>query len=435
MAERTRLAAAGFFLALTLAVVPALLPVRFAGATVAQSAEAVRPLVQLKGGLLTGPAASHPEIMPEGVLQAAISQVAPRSHSVAQGETLWKISHDAGITVQALAAANRLMLGTTLQPGQVLMIPPFDPASVRPPQFTHDVEAGETLWGISRDTGVRVEALAAANHLSVDAVLHPGQTLVVPAPEGTAPVLSIERARGRDRALSGRPGAQVGFAFRALAADARSLEQPSEGLLTSRFGWRTHPIFGTREFHTGVDIANRIGTPIRAAESGIVRFVGWMGGYGRLIVVAHANGLETSYSHLSSMLVGLGQRVVRGDLLGRMGNSGWSTGPHLFFEVRRNGVPLDPLPFLGGQRALLVQAADPDVATVRPAARQSPPPARKPAAASPKPAAIPPTAVSTAPAETDGPAAAPPSKEHRVVTDAVTETSPATPPQTAAPPH
>src|SRR5262249_59598912 len=131
-----------------------------------------------------------------------------------------------------------------------------------------------------------------------------------------------------------------------------------------------------REFHTGLDIANRIGTPIRAAESGMVRFVGWMGGYGRLIVVAHANGFETSYSHLSSMLVALGQRVMRGDLLGRMGNSGWSTGPHLFFEVRRNGVPLDPLPFLGGQRGLLVHAADPDAATVRPAVRPSLPPAR-----------------------------------------------------------
>lgn len=434
MAERTRLAAAGFFLALTLAVVPALLPARFAGATVAQSAEAARPFVRLKGGPLTEPATSHPEVMPEGVLQAAISNVTPRSHSVAQGETLWMISQDAGITVQALAAANRLMLGTTLQPGQVLMIPPFDPAPGRPPRFTHHVEVGETLWGISRDTGVGVEALAAANHLSMNAVLHPGQTLVVPAAGEAAPALSTEQARGRDRALSGRTAARVRFGFRALASDARSLEQPSAGLLTSRFGWRMHPIFGTREFHTGVDIANHIGTPIRAAESGIVRFVGWMGGYGRLIVVAHANGLETSYSHLSSMLVGLGQRVARGDLLGRMGNSGWSTGPHLFFEVRRNGVPLDPLPFLGGQTALRIQAADPDAATVRPAARQSSAPARKPVPALPKPAAVSPGAVSTAPAETDGPASAP-SKEHRVATDVVTETPPATPTQPAAPPQ
>jgi len=419
MAERTRLAAAGLFLALTLAAVPALLPVGLAGAGTTQRAEAAaRPLVQLRGGPLTAPLASQPELVPEGLLQAAVSQAAPRAHTVAQGETLWKISSDAGISVKVLAAANHLTLGTTLRPGQVLTIPPSDLAPARAPQLTHEVAAGETLWGISRASGVRVEALAAANHLSLDAVLHRGQTLVVPAQEDAVPSLSIEPPRNHNRVPSGRTGAHVASAFRSLAADLRSLAQPSEGLITSRFGWRTHPIFGTREFHTGVDIANRIGTPIRAAESGIVRFVGWMGGYGRLIVVTHGNGLETSYSHLSSMLVALGQRVVRGDVLGHMGNSGWSTGPHLLFEVRRDGVPLDPMPFLQVRGGTLVQAPDLDVAIARPTDRPAVPPSTKPAPVSPP-------VVSAVPAAA-GPAATPPSsKEHRVVT----ETSPATPPR------
>jgi murein DD-endopeptidase MepM/ murein hydrolase activator NlpD len=409
MADRTRLAAAGLFLALALAAVPALLPVRLAGVGIIHRAEAVRPLVHLRRGPLTAPLASQPELVPEGVLQVAISQVAPRSHTVAPGETLWRISSDTGISVQALAAANHLTLGTTLHPGQVLTVPPLDPASPQPPQLTHEVEAGETLWGISRASGVRVEALAAGNHLSLDAVLHPGQTLVIPAQEDAGPSLSIALARTRHRVPAGT-GAQVASAFRSLAADVRSLAQPTEGLITSRFGWRTHPIFGTREFHTGLDIANRIGTPIRAAESGVVRFVGWMSGYGRLIIVAHANGLETSYSHLSSMLVALGQRVVRGDVLGHMGNTGWSTGSHLLFEVRRNGVPLDPIPFLQGRSGTLVQAADLEVATARPTHRPAVPPSTKPAPAS------------------GGPAAAPPSStEHPVVTELVTQTLPDTP--------
>jgi murein DD-endopeptidase MepM/ murein hydrolase activator NlpD len=433
MADRTRLAAAGFFLALTLAAVPALLPVRYAGAAGTPRAETIRPVVQLRGGVLAAPAESQPELLADGVLQAAISRPAPRSHSVASGETLWKISSEAGISVEAVTAANHLVPGATLHPGQVLMLPPSDPDVARAPQATHEVTAGETLWGISRASGVRVEALAAANHFPPDGVLHLGQRLVMPAPDRAAPWLSTPTRNG-DHALFRRPRVQDQSVAPAAALETRLLARPAEGLITSRFGWRTHPIFGTREFHTGLDIANHLGTPIRAAESGIVRFVGWMGGYGRLIIVAHANGLETSYSHLSSMLVALGQRVVRGDLLGRMGNSGWSTGPHLLFEVRRNGVPIDPLQFLRERRELLGQAPGSAGSTVRPAAGPSVRPtvasSPKPAAASskhvaavPKPAAVSSQAGSPVVASADEPPAAA-SEEHRVVTDAVTDTQP-----------
>jgi len=121
---------------------------------------------------------------------------------------------------------------------------------------------------------------------------------------------------------------------------------PSRGIVTSRFGWRVHPIFGGREFHTGVDIATRYGSPVVAARAGVVRFVGWKSGYGRIIVIAHGGGIETAYSHLSAALVNPGQRVAQGQMIGRIGSSGWSTGPHLFFEVRRNGVPMDPARYL-----------------------------------------------------------------------------------------
>jgi murein DD-endopeptidase MepM/ murein hydrolase activator NlpD len=434
MADRARLAAAGFFLALTLAAVPALLPVRFAGASGAPRTETARPLVQLRGGSLGAPVASEPEPLPASVLPAAVPEEAARSRSVAPGDTLWKISSEAGISVEALAAANHLTLNATLHPGQMLTIPTLEPAIARAPQATHEIVAGDTLWSISRASGIRPETLAAANHLSPDQVLHLGQRLVVPAVDRTAPWLSTPPERHGNHALLRRPGVQAAPTSPSPVGDARSLEEPSEGLITSRFGWRLHPIFGTREFHTGLDIANRVGTPIRAAESGMVRFVGWMGGYGRLIVVAHANGFETSYSHLSSMLVALGQRVVRGDLLGRMGNSGWSTGPHLLFEVRRNGVPLDPLPFLRGQKGILVQARDAGAPAVRPAARPSAPPSPAPAAApsgtSKKAAPVSPPAASS-PQSPAGDASAPvaPSREHRVVVDQDTEPSPALPGQ------
>jgi len=124
------------------------------------------------------------------------------------------------------------------------------------------------------------------------------------------------------------------------------LLRPSGGVITSRFGWRIHPLFGRPEFHTGLDIATRYGSPVTAARAGLVRFVGWESGYGRIIVLDHGGGLETTYSHLSVALVSPGQTVARGQEIGRIGNSGWSTGPHLFFEVRRNGVPVDPARYL-----------------------------------------------------------------------------------------
>jgi murein DD-endopeptidase MepM/ murein hydrolase activator NlpD len=434
MADRTRLAAAGLFLALTLAAIPALLPINLAWVDSNQPAEAAvppGPLIHLRAADVSSPLAvqgtPEPTVAPEGVLRLAIAEAEPRSHTVTAGETLWKISQDAGVGVEALAAANYLTLGSLLHRGQVLALPPVDPASAsaKAPVLTHEVAAGETLWGISRAVGVRVENLAAANHLTLGAVLHPGQALVVPSQDGSVPGVGTRQARFRGPAILSK-GPYLTFRNTPLLGESWPLVQPSEGMITSRFGWRIHPIFGTREFHTGLDIANRIGTPVRAAETGIVRFVGWMGGYGRLIVVAHGDGLETSYSHLSGMMVSLGERVARGQVLGRMGSTGWSTGPHLLFEVRRHGVAVDPVPFLQGMRGVVAVAAQPALATRTVAVPPAAHPASSPRAGSAAPAA-PAAERPRVPADTPGapaagapastPEAAVPSEAHPTATE------------------
>jgi len=116
--------------------------------------------------------------------------------------------------------------------------------------------------------------------------------------------------------------------------------------VTSAFGYRVHPIFGSVRLHTGVDLSATAGTPIRAAADGVVVTAGWMSGYGNTVVIDHGGGRATLYAHQSAMSVARGQQVSKGDVIGRVGCTGSCTGPHLHYEVRIDGKPVDPSPFL-----------------------------------------------------------------------------------------
>ncbi|MEO8603366.1 MAG: M23 family metallopeptidase [bacterium] len=118
---------------------------------------------------------------------------------------------------------------------------------------------------------------------------------------------------------------------------------PVHGRISSPFGDRLHPILHQVRPHTGVDIAAAAGTPILAPASGRVISAGWRGGYGLAVVVDHGNGDSTLYGHMSSISVGVGDQVESGAVLGRVGQTGRATGPHVHFETRHDGVPVDPL--------------------------------------------------------------------------------------------
>jgi murein DD-endopeptidase MepM/ murein hydrolase activator NlpD len=147
--------------------------------------------------------------------------------------------------------------------------------------------------------------------------------------------------------------------LRALFASWRQTEMQNAGVmaipslkpvanytLTSSFGSRSDPFRGSRRMHNGLDMAGPIGTPIYATADGIVGRAEWFGGYGRYVEVNHGGGMQTRYGHMSEILVQSGARVTRGQMIGRMGSTGRSTGSHLHYEVRIDGRPVNPVPFL-----------------------------------------------------------------------------------------
>ncbi len=158
----------------------------------------------------------------------------------------------------------------------------------------------------------------------------------------------IEADRAKlERALDELEGRSrwVGSLVLSRGSGKGKLAWPVTGPVTSGFGMRVHPVLGYARMHSGVDIAAPSGTPVGSAAAGIVAFAGWSGGYGNLVVVDHGDGLATAYAHLSRTAVRTGQSVSQGQEIGNVGCTGLCTGPHLHFEVRVNGQPVDPMQY------------------------------------------------------------------------------------------
>lgn len=149
---------------------------------------------------------------------------------------------------------------------------------------------------------------------------------------------TVNRGQVMMRPLSPRAGTRMWGTGRYLV--------PAPGPITSPFGYRVHPIFGTVRFHSGVDIGAEYGCPILASDSGVVIDAGWMGGYGNCLIVDHGGGYSTLYAHCSQLYASVGQPVTKGQQIAAVGSTGNSTGPHLHFEVRINSEPVDPLGFI-----------------------------------------------------------------------------------------
>ncbi len=220
---------------------------------------------------------------------------------VREGDSLSQIAEMYGVTTNTIKWANDIVSSTGIQPGDTLVILPI--AGVQ-----HTVEKGDTLASIIDDYDADTEEVLAFNGLTADTVLAVGDELMIPGGElHSAPAASAARS--------------------VASGGSSSLTHPAPGAV------RTQGIHG----YNAVDLAAAHGSPIRAAGSGeviIAKTSGWNGGYGNYIVVRHGNGVQTLYSHLSSVHVAVGDWVNAGATIGGMGSTGRSTGTHLHFEVR-----------------------------------------------------------------------------------------------------
>lgn len=161
----------------------------------------------------------------------------------------------------------------------------------------------------------------------------------------SAQISELIRQRQAERAAAQQQASSSGGSY-TYTQGTGQLGWPCNGVITSPFGYRVHPIWGTTIYHSGIDIGVDYGTPIHAADSGTVVYSGWMSGYGNTVVIDHGNGISTLYGHNESLYVSEGQSVSKGTVIAGAGSTGNSTGPHCHFEVRVNGDPVDPMGYL-----------------------------------------------------------------------------------------
>jgi len=244
------------------------------------------------------------------------------TYTVVKGDTLWSISQRYDVKMNTIISTNNLKEISRLSIGQKLKLPITNMHIAKAEGYNQEaaaeeiiyyVKKGESLWSISREYNVKLESIIAANSITDASKISTGQQLRIP----------------------NVPGAR---------SNIGNFIWPVRGRITSPYGMRV--ISGRKDFHAGIDIGGPTGTNIVAAESGRVSYAGYMRGFGNVIVLSHDGGYSTVYGHNSVNLVKKGQYVKRGSVIGKVGRTGNATGPHLHFEIRLSGKPVNPLPYL-----------------------------------------------------------------------------------------
>lgn len=259
-----------------------------------------------------------------------------KTHTIVQGESFWSISRHYNMTVEALTAANPTANPEKIKIGQVLNLivpkPLIGVKTVQTVTYTEKVPFEQTVETSSSlyldETSIKVKGVYGEKEVVADLIKINGI-------ETDRTILSQKTTK--------EPKTQVllkGTKPLPPKKGTGTFTMPTRGFLSSKFGFR----WGSR--HEGIDIAAPIGTKVTAADGGVVIFVGVESGYGKFIKIDHGAGYVTCYGHLSQYSVKVGQKVYKGQKIGEVGNTGRSTGPHLHFEIRKNGNPKNPLQYV-----------------------------------------------------------------------------------------
>lgn len=233
---------------------------------------------------------------------------------IEEGDNLTVISRKIGANLDTLVSVNKISNANRLRPGQKIIVPNRN-------GLLYTMKKGESLEDVTERYDVSLKRVLTFNKISDTADIEAGDDIFLPGAKYTL-----------DERID-----KFGQMFSLPTTITR---------ISSVFGYRVHPITGVRTKHMGVDIPGRLNTPVYAARKGKVIFAGYSGGYGNLVIVRHDKGYTTYYGHLNSITTKAGANVGVGVMIGRMGSTGRSTGSHLHFEVRRNGVALNPADFI-----------------------------------------------------------------------------------------
>jgi murein DD-endopeptidase MepM/ murein hydrolase activator NlpD len=245
-------------------------------------------------------------------------------YTVKAGDTISTIADEFSISVNTVLWENNLSAYSLIRPGNTLTILPVT-------GVTHTVASGENIGQIAKKYGLEENKIVEANNLAEANKLAAGQKLIIPGGRKLTSAVSVATS------YTGLSAIKDLIIPPAAQPVANKMNWPTEGYrITQYYSWR----------HQGVDIANKIGTPIYAADTGVVEYAGWSTGYGNNIVVNHGGGKKTRYAHLSKFYVKKGQEVDKGNAIGAMGSTGWSTGSHLHFEIIIDGRKYNPLNYI-----------------------------------------------------------------------------------------
>jgi len=246
-------------------------------------------------------------------------------YAVEDGDTISTIAQKFEISASTIMWANNLSAYSIIRPGDELKILPMS-------GIVHKVVSGDSLKALASKYGVEENVILENNDIADASLLKIGDEVLVPGGKKSYAVPTATKSYTGITAIT-----ELVKGADAQPAPSSKMNWPtSGGTITQYYSWR----------HTGLDIANKTGTDLYAADAGTILVSGWGKGYGNYIDIDHGGGKKTRYGHLSQSYVTVGQTVSKGQVIGAMGSTGWSTGPHLHFEVMINGVKYNPLNYI-----------------------------------------------------------------------------------------